>query len=456
MKTASIRILDHLWQKAKKEALSGGEDESVAFLTAKHFEMPDKIIFLAENLVPPKYTDYLNRGAFHLEVSPLYVNRVLNVAEDLKNTVIMVHSHPFEMGKPRYSITDDRGEALTSETISKCLGGNPPVGSLLIGQTLASARGWLGLSKKSIPASVTVLGKTTFQFHSHVDDRAGSREYSLVDRQVRAFGTSTQFLLESMQIGIVGLGGTGSAVAEQLVRMGVKNLILVDHDKFEPSNWSRIYGSTWKDTTHNHHKVDIVSEHLKRVNPTITLQGVKKSVLTSDVLKSLANCDIIFSCLDRHAPRAVLNELSYQCFIPVIDVGVGLQKDQHGVVGGSVRTTLIGPGFPCLLCQEIVRPEMITAENLSPSEYEARRAEGYVNNIGQNVPSVISYTSLAGSLGITMFLDYIAGHWADTYSTLISDLRTKQTLKLRSEIKDECVCKKRTGKGLSVPFSVAD
>ncbi len=456
MKTASIRILDHLWQRAKKEALSGGEDESVAFLTARHFEMPDKIVFLAENLVSPKSTDYLNRGAFHLEVSPLYVNRVLNVAEGLKNTVIMVHSHPFEMEKPRYSITDDRGEALTSETISKCLEGNPPVGSLLIGQALASARGWLGLSKKSIPASVTVLGKTTFQFHNHSDNRAGSKEHSLVDRQVRAFGTSTQLLLESLQIGIVGLGGTGSAVAEQLVRMGVKNLILVDHDKFEPSNWSRLYGSTWKDTTHNNYKVDIISDHLKRINPKIKLQGVKKSVLTNDVLKSLANCDIILSCLDRHAPRAVLNELSYQCFIPVIDVGVGLQKDQHGVVGGSVRATLIGPGLPCLLCQEIVRPEMITAENLSPAEYEARRAEGYVNNIGQNVPSVISYTSLAGSLGMTMFLDYIAGHWADTYSSTIFDLQTKQTLKLRSDIKNECVCQKRIGKGFSIPFSVAD
>lgn len=455
MKKASIRILNSLWQKVRKETLSSRAKESAAFVTAKYFETSDKIVFLAENIVPAKAKDYLYRGEYHLEVSPLYVNRVLNVAEYLKNTVIMVHSHPFENGIPNYSISDDTGEKMTSETISKCLDGNPPVGSILLSQTSVSARGWLGLSKECIPASLNILNQNTFHLYDY-SSRIDLVTSPLVDRQVRALGASAQIQLESLEIGIVGLGGTGSAIAEQLVRMGIKKLQIVDHDKFEPSNWSRFYGSTWKDTLKTNYKVDIIHSHLREINPNIDLKKIKKSVMTKEALKSLSNCDIIFSCLDRHAPRAVLNELSYQCFIPLIDVGVGLVKDHKNIIGGTARATVVGPELPCLLCQEIVRPDIITAEHLFPAEYESRRAEGYVNNLDQTVPSVISYTTLASSLGLMLFLDLISSQGSDSYSTLFFDLHSKETMRLRSSIKEDCICQKRLGKGFSIPFSVAD
>jgi hypothetical protein len=455
MKTASIRILNELWRKVRTESLSTSTDESVAFLTAKYFETSEKIVFLAEQVVPAKPSDYLSRSDLHLKVSPLYISRVLNIAEDSKNTVIMVHSHPFETGKPKYSPSDDFGESKTSETISKCLDRNPPVGSLLLGQNDLSARAWIALSKKSVPASATVLSGLNYRIYPDLpkSDFIGR---TLVDRQLRVLGKRKQDELESLDIGIVGLGGTGSSVAEQLVRMGITKLKLVDHDLFEPSNWSRLYGSSWRDTTKNRPKVALVSSYLKKINPKIICKSIQKSVMTKEVLHSLSNCDIIFSCLDRHGPRAVLNELSYQCFIPVIDVGVGLTRNNDGMLGGSIRATIIGPGLPCLVCQELVRPEMITAENLSPQEYASRRAEGYVNEREQNAPSVVSYTTLAGSLGLIIFLDFISGNSSGSFSTLLFDLSSKETMKLRSDAKADCVCHKRLGKGFSLPFSVAD
>ncbi len=453
MKKSSIRILDDLWVRTRYEALSTS-DESVAFLTAKFFENSDKIVFIAENLVPAKDKDYLYRSDVHLEVSPLYTSRVLNIAEDKKSTVIMVHSHPFEKGMPQYSPSDNHGEALTSETISDNLIGNPPVGSLLIGQSRINARTWLGRTKKRFQSTVTILNGEKY-WSGHIESK-NNVSNMLIDRQVRAFGSSMQDAIESLDIGIVGLGGTGSIIAEQLARIGVKNLTLVDHDKFEPSNWSRLYGSTFADTKSRKPKVSLVSSYLREISPQLKITSIKTSVMTNGVLKSLAGCDIIFSCLDRHAPRAVLNELSYQCFVPVIDVGVGLNKHVDGGLGGSIRATIIGPGLPCLFCQEIIRPEMITSELLAPQEYEMRRAEGYASNAQDKEPSVITYTSLAGSFGMMLFLDLMAGGGFDKYSTLLYDLGMKESIKLRSSVKDECVCKKRLGKGLSIPFSVAD
>jgi hypothetical protein len=455
VKTASIRILDHLWSKIRAELHLSSTNESVAFLTANYFETPEKIVFLPEHVIPAKPNDYLGQSDLHLKVSPLYISRVLNIAEDLGDTVIMVHSHPFETAKPKYSRSDDFGESRTSETISKCLNGNPPVGSLLVGQKELSARAWLGLNKKILPANITILfGK---KYCAHPYSLGGDFLSSdLIDRQVRAIGNSIQHQLESLEIGVVGLGGTGSSIAEQLVRMGIKKLNLVDHDTFEPSNWSRLYGSSWKDTIKNRPKVALVSTYLKKINPKIICKSTQESVMRKEVLHSLSSCDIIFSCLDRHAPRAVLNELSYQCLIPMIDVGVGLQRHQNGALAGSIRATIVGPGLPCLLCQELVRPEMITTENLSPAEYESRRAEGYVNDLQGNAPSVISYTTMASSLGLILFLDLVSGNDADSFSTLVFDLGLKEMIKPQSKIKEDCVCQKRLGKGFDIPFSVAD
>lgn len=453
MKTASLRFLRSVWHEARTSVLSAGPDEAVAFMTARHFGTKDKVVFLPQVIVPAEPNDYLCKGPSHLEVSPMYVNRVLNLAENQGNTVIMVHSHPFEHGTPRYSLSDNHGELLTAETISSCLNHNPPVGSVLFGKHSFSARTWVGRKKTCCPSSVTILSSDCFEFPGENLARNPSFE-PLTERQTRALGSSTQAVLESLQVGVVGLGGTGSAVLEQLVRMGVNKLTIVDHDKTEPSNWSRLYGSTWQETSRSMYKVDVVSAHLRRIKPALDLTEVRKSVMTDQVLKSLAECDLIFSCLDRQAPRAVLNELSYQCFVPVIDVGVGINRGDS--LAGAIRATVVGPGLPCLLCQGVIRPDVISAEHMMPEEYESRRAEGYAPRIDRNAPSLISFTTLASSLGLLLLQDFLDCPDQSIYSTLIFDIASKEVIKLRSQIKSDCICNERLGAGFGVPFSVAD
>ena len=48
----------------------------------------------------------------------------------------------------------------------------------------------------------------------------------LFDRNIRAFGSSIQTTLGDLHVGIVGCGGTGSAVGEQLARLGIATLHL--------------------------------------------------------------------------------------------------------------------------------------------------------------------------------------------------------------------------------------
>lgn len=457
MTRASLRVLGPLWAQTWKEALGQTADESVAFLTANCFRASDRIVFLCEKLVPAQPKDYLRRGELHLQVSPLYVSRVLNAAESSGSTVVMVHSHPFETGVPVYSATDDHGEALTSETISKCLEGNPPVASLLFGRSHAAARGWNGVTRRAFESDVTVLNGNSVKRFVTAPERVGSRRApDVLSRQVDAVGVATQRAIGSLRIGVVGLGGTGSSAAEQLVRMGVRSLVLVDPDVFESSNWSRLYGSTAEDLAKSRPKVDLVADYLRRISPQLAIDRIAESVMRHDVLERLAACDVVFSCLDRHAPRALVNELAYQCFVPVFDVGIGLGKTEAGkTVSGAVRATVVAPGLPCLLCRDIVRPEMITAEHLSPAEYAARRAEGYVPLVPGSSPSVIAYTTMAASMGISLFLEFMSGSESSTQS-VVFDLTSKETFRLASNINKDCVCQKRLGQGFRMPFSVAD
>jgi molybdopterin/thiamine biosynthesis adenylyltransferase len=56
------------------------------------------------------------------------------------------------------------------------------------------------------------------------------------DRQIRAFGVAGQNILKSLRVGIVGLGGTGSIVLQELAHLGVTDFLLLDPDVVEESN----------------------------------------------------------------------------------------------------------------------------------------------------------------------------------------------------------------------------
>ncbi|EQD32942.1 UBA/THIF-type NAD/FAD binding fold domain protein, partial [mine drainage metagenome] len=128
-----------------------------------------------------------------------------------------------------------------------------------------------------------------------------------------------------MTVGIIGAGGTGSAVAEQLVRMGVRRVILVDDDRLVPSNVSRVYGSTPNQGRRKRLKVDVLSRHLKKIAPGIQIESYVRSVNDPEMRSVLVDADVVFGCTDTDGSRATLNDLAYRYFVPVIDLGCRIE-----------------------------------------------------------------------------------------------------------------------------------
>ena len=149
-----------------------------------------------------------------------------------------------------------------------------------------------------------------------------------------------------------------------------------------------------------------------------------------------------------------MNELAHQYFIPVIDIGVGIDSKADRIVGGAVRASLSSPSIPCLYCTDIINSERILAESLSTKELENRQEEGYIQGMADDAPSVITFTTMAAAYAMLLFKDLIFNLINTEANTFILDTTSFETSKLAAPIKKECACTLRMGKADYYPLSV--
>ncbi|MHC4122486.1 MAG: sulfur carrier protein ThiS adenylyltransferase ThiF [Planctomycetota bacterium] len=111
--------------------------------------------------------------------------------------------------------------------------------------------------------------------------------------------------LKQATVGIAGLGGLGSVVANCLVRTGIENLILVDFDIIDETNLNRqLY---FLDQL-GQRKVQATIENLSRINPEIKIKAHKTKLNTENTVKLFQQAHIIAECLDMADEKQMLVE----------------------------------------------------------------------------------------------------------------------------------------------------
>lgn len=224
------------------------------------------------------------------------------------------------------------------------------------------------------------------------------------DRQIRAFGSDGQRLLAQLRVGVVGAGGTGSAVCEQLIRLGVGELLVIDPDVIndDGSNVTRVYGSTMNDI--GVPKVDLVARAAKQIGLGTSVSPVQGSINDEATARLLTDCDVVFGCTDDNRGRMTLSRLAIWYLIPVIDMGVKLTSSDGTLTGIEGRVTIIGPETGCLQCRGRINPRALQAEVLQPAERADRVAEGYAIGLAERDPAVVAFTTGVASQAVSEFL----------------------------------------------------
>lgn len=401
---------------------------------------------IANAVVPISNEDFLRREPYGLSISSAALTRVAKLARYEGLSIVFAHSHPD--GVPEFSTQDDQEEARLLPFFQARVP-NRVHGTLVL--TQEEIRGRLYAPERMSADVVLAVGNRIRQWPSGGGVRAIE---DVFDRQVRAFGPDIQRLLQGLHIGVVGLGGTGSPVAEQLCRLGVGHLSLFDGDKLDATNVNRVYGSTVMDE--GRYKVDIAKENLDKIGLGTVVDAYPDNITVEQSARVLRDCDVIFGCTDKELPRAILVQLALRYLIPVVDLGVLIDSADGVIQGVHGRVTTLLPGEACLFCRGRISAEAIRIEALSEVDRKAQARDGYAPELQEPAPAVIAFTSGTASVAVAELLHRLTGFMgASRQSSEVlvafdqSRIRTN-----RLEPRDECICGDQSfwGRGDTNPY----
>lgn len=181
---------------------------------------------------------------------------------------------------------------------------------------------------------------------------------SWLDRQ-SFLGKHSEHVLGNCKVAVVGLGGGGSHIVQQLAHVGVCNFVVVDPQRIDLTNLNRLVGAKRTDVWWKRRKVDIAARVIRSVRPEASVRKIKNYWQTAgDVLKT---CDVIFGCVDSVRAKDELDAFCHRFMIPYIDIGMDVHKQDDGyLVAGQV--VLSSPGAPCLRCFGVVTETALARE----------------------------------------------------------------------------------------------
>ena len=406
MNRITVAITDNCFATLVDALSADVESAFVPILGTAHDESSDEWTLLVQSLVPVPDGSYLERDRDHLLISSSGFMPAFGLAERRSAGSGFIHSH--QGADPTHSRLDDAVDGALSPVAQRRTS-RPFYLSMVVAGTkdnpVFAGRVDVGGQRRLVDRVRVVGERLTILAATHPS--LGRREITQFDRQIRVFGESGQLVLSDLRVAVVGAGGTGSVVCEQLSRLGVGEILLIDDDLISESNLTRVFGSTHDDVGKT--KVEVIAAYANRLSAGTTVTPIMGRVTDRRVAELLRQCDVIFGCTDDQWGRSVLSRVAYWYLIPLIDMGVVITS-AHGRLQEIIgRITYVAPGTACLMCRGRIQPEAIRAEAL-PSEERARlAAEGYVQGLGEADPSVVTYTSLMASLATSELLKRLFG-----------------------------------------------
>jgi len=407
----TLTLTERQYQTATSHLFSTPGTEQALYLLCGISHTDGEARLLARSVIPVQPQEVLSQSSGHVSIPSSSFLPVLKRAEQEKSCFVFVHSHPEDV--PDHSAQDDREEIHLFRTAYNRINAPGAIHASLVFSRpdLPRGRVWLDGSGTAPVDVVRVVGDR-FRFFFRRNPEGADTTFH--DRQVRAFGPDLLPLLKNLTVGIVGAGGTGSAVTEQLIRLGVGHLTISDGETLDPSNVSRVYGSGAEDG--GALKVELMRRLSDQIGLGTEIEILDKPITFASVLKRLRDCDLIFGCTDDEWGRALLSRFCLEYLIPVFDLGAKIDSHEGTIRSIVGRVTVLLPGARCLFCRKQISAVGVQAQmmqELRPEEAEARRKEGYAPELGDPAPAVVAFTTATAALAVTELLQRLVGFRGD-------------------------------------------
>ncbi len=152
-------------------------------------------------------------------------------------------------------------------------------------------------------------------------------------RNRQMISTAQQLRLFRSKVVVIGAGGLGGYILEQLARLGVGQIVSIDDDVFEENNLNRQLLSS--PATLGRVKVEVAAERINEINPAVTLTPVQARFDKKNGPELFKGCNCVVDAVDNVAARLELAEVCSEVGLPLV----------HGAIAGwygHVATILPG------------------------------------------------------------------------------------------------------------------
>jgi molybdopterin/thiamine biosynthesis adenylyltransferase len=354
------------------------------------------------------------------------------------HAVVEVHTHPRADRRVSFSSFDESEMPAFAQYVQRKIP-DRPFGALVFGRRAYAGRvfepagGQGALSLRAVGERSDELSWLSEPSPRPTDDGGIPNRF---DRQVRAIGPEGQAALQRLTVGVVGVGGTGSVAFQQLAHLGITRFVLVDDDRVESTNLHRLAGSSRRDAWFRRRKTSVARRVIRRLSSraSVTVRG---NLQSHESLEALKTVDLIVGCVDNDGARLIISELAAAYLIPYLDLGVGIEQEGEGAIGG--RAAFFLPGGPCLACADELDFGEAAEDLESDAQRTVRRARGYARDRRVEAALMPLNTAIAG-IGILEFLAFATG--IDRVVPFQRyDALARRTIRLNAERDPQCpVC----------------
>jgi molybdopterin/thiamine biosynthesis adenylyltransferase len=273
------------------------------------------------------------------------------------------------------------------------------------------------------------------------------------DRQLLLFGVAGQEKIGDTYATIVGTGGTGSHLAQQLAYLGVRRFGLIDADHATASSRNRVIGIRPSDVIENTPKVAIAKRMIQEIEPAAEIDIVDDSFLSDAGANVLAKASVVFGCVDRDGARLLVNEFACAYDLPFFDIATDTERVGDRVTFGG-RLIIRLNSSACLYCTDALDRLAVKHDLTSPERQSEEGAMYGVRreSLGDRGPSVVALNGILASIAVTEFMVFVTGVPRNPKQSLRYDGIRGIVIEPRDAPKPDCPYCAQTGNGDAIDW----